>query len=138
MLMIFICAGLGLVMALDQWSLADVYLHEAAGITAIDASVLVLITFVCFGILKRISILAMSIGGSITSVSGHEMFASAVGGAVGGAMGGLSAIKNAANILKSPFRFSGNPAIKTQKESGQNTKDALRNLRNGETSTSKN
>ncbi|MCD8499593.1 MAG: hypothetical protein LRY43_00190 [Gammaproteobacteria bacterium] len=53
----------------------------------------------------------MSIGGSITSVSGSEMFASAVGGA----MGGLSAIKSAANILKAPFRFPGNPVIKTKK-----------------------
>ncbi|MCD8573629.1 MAG: hypothetical protein LRY30_00350 [Gammaproteobacteria bacterium] len=101
MLMIFICAGLGLVVAIDQWALADVYDSEAAGLKGIDVSVLVLVTFVCFGILKRISILAMSIGGSITSVSGSEMFASAVGGA----MGGLSAIKSAANILKAPFRF---------------------------------
>lgn len=138
MLMIFICAGLGLVVALDQWSLASMYANKAVGYKGIDISVVVLVTFVCFGILKRISLLAMSIGGSITSVSGHEMFASAVGGAVGGAMGGLSAIKSAANILKAPFRFPGNPAIKTQKDSGMNTKDSLRNLRNGEASASTN
>ncbi|MCD8525375.1 MAG: type IV secretion system protein [Gammaproteobacteria bacterium] len=133
MLMIFICAGLGLVVALDQWSLADIYENKATGITAINAGVLILVTFVCFGILKRISLLAMSIGGSITSVSGSEMFASAVGGA----MGGLSAIKSAANILKAPFRFPGNPVIKTKKESGINTKDTMRHIRQGDISETK-
>ena len=143
MLMIFICASLGLVMALDQWAIGDVYTKNLLsdtmnikGMTAIDTTVLILVTFVCFGILKRVSTLAMSIGGSITSVSGHEMFASAVGGAVGGAMGGIAAMKSVASILKAPFKFPGNPAIRKNNDAGQHTKDAMQNMRKANDSSS--
>ncbi len=127
MLMIFICAGLGIVVALDQWSLAAVYLNKAVGVTAIDASVMVLVTFVCFGILKRISLLAMSIGGSITSISGNEMFASAVGGA----MGGLGAAKGAMNYFRNPNTAGGKAVRSPLNFAKFHTKDLMKDLRNG-------
>lgn len=132
MLMIFICAGLGLVVALDQWALADMYLNQALNVKAIETSVLVLVTFVCFGILKRISVLAMSIGGSITSVSGNEMFASAVGGAVGGAMGSLGVAKGALNYFRNP-NTAGGQAIRSPLNLAKFwAKDLMKDLRNGQ------
>lgn len=122
MLMIFICAGLGLVVAIDQWALADVYDSEAAGLKGIDVSVLVLVTFVCFGILKRISILAMSIGGSITSVSGSEMFASAVGGVMG---------KGTLKYLRDPKTVGGKAVRSPLSFAKWYANDLMKDLRNG-------
>jgi len=127
MLMIFICAGLGLVVAIDQWALAGVYLKEAVGMKAIDVSVLVLVTFVCFGILKRISLLAMSIGGSITSVSGSEMFASAVGGA----LGGFGAAKGALNYFRDS-KTAGGKAVRAPLSFAKfYANDLMKDLRSG-------
>ena len=127
MLMIFICAGLGIVVALDQWAIADVYENNVlsnnmTGLTAIDTAVIILVTFVCFGILKRMSILAMSIGGSITSVSGNEMFASAVGGVMG---------KGTLNYLRDPKTVGGKAVRVPLSLAKSYAKDLMKDLRHG-------
>lgn len=85
-LMIFICAGLGIIVSLDQWILADYYVVKAAEMHWVDMGTAILVSLVCIGLLKRIAGLAMSIGGSVTTVSGHEVLAGVVGGFVGGSM----------------------------------------------------
>lgn len=78
-LMILISASLGIVLSLDYWIVDDMHLQKAADITWINTGTIILVTWVCIGIIKRISLLAMSIGGTAGTVSGNEM----IGGAVG-------------------------------------------------------
>lgn len=103
LLMIFVCAGLGVVIALDYWAIADVYLSKADGMRFLDVCVVVVMTLICFGILKRIALLAVSIGGTVTTLSSNELVAGAVGGAVGGlttVKGGLGGLKTAGKLMK--------------------------------------
>lgn len=93
-LMIFVCAALGIVVALDQWVLADVYLKGAGiQISWIEMGTIIFVTLVCLGLLKRVASLAMNIGGSVTTASGHEVLAGAVGGVVGSASGAVAAAR---------------------------------------------
>jgi type IV secretion system protein VirB6 len=79
-LMIFICSGLGIVIALDQWILEEIYRSGAKNMTWIDTGTAILVTWVCIGIIKRIAALAMTIGGTVTTISADEMIAGSVGG----------------------------------------------------------
>lgn len=81
-LMIFVCAGLGIVISLDQWILADMYVDQAAHVKWIDTGTAILVTWICIGIIKRIATLAMTIGGTVTTISADEMIAGTVGGAL--------------------------------------------------------
>lgn len=78
-LMILISASLGIVLSLDYWIVNDMHAAKADGVTWIDTGAVILVTWVCIGIIKRISVLAMSIGGSVSTISANEMFAGAVG-----------------------------------------------------------
>lgn len=127
MLMIFVCAGLGIVVALDQWALAGVYATEALNIKTIDSGVLILVSLVCLGILKRIAGLAMNIGGSITTVSGSEMFA----GAVGGALGGAGMARGAMDYMTNPNTAGGKAARAPFKAASFVAKDIMKDIRNG-------
>lgn len=46
----------------------------------IDTGTVILVTWICIGIIKRIAVLAMSIGGTVTTISADEMIAGTVGG----------------------------------------------------------
>ena len=127
MLMIFVCAGLGIVVALDQWALADMYLNKAFNVKTIDAGVLILVSLVCLGILKRVAGLAMNIGGSVTTMSGGEMFA----GAVGGALGGAGMMKGAMEYMTSANSLPGRMARAPFKGASFVAKDIMKDLRNG-------
>ena len=79
-LLIFVCAGLGIVISLDQWILVGMYADQAVHVKWIDTGTAILVTWVCIGIIKRIAALAMSIGGTVTTISADEMIAGSVGG----------------------------------------------------------
>lgn len=78
-LMILISASLGVVLSIDYWIVNDMHAVEAKEVTWIDTGAVILVTWVCIGIIKRISLLALSIGGTVSTISGEEMFAGSVG-----------------------------------------------------------
>lgn len=78
-LMILISASLGIVLSLDYWIIDDMYTAQAEKTTWLDTGTVILVTWVCIGIIKRIAFLAMSIGGTVSTISGDEMLAGAVG-----------------------------------------------------------
>ena len=78
-LMILVSASLGIVLSLDYWILNDMYAQQANKVTWIDTGTVILVTWVCIGIIKRIALLAMTIGGTASTISGNEMLAGAVG-----------------------------------------------------------
>ncbi len=79
-LMIFVSAGLGVVIALDQWILIDYYTSINNKMDWIDTGAAILVTWICIGIIKRIAVLAMTIGGTVSTISADEMIAGSVGG----------------------------------------------------------
>lgn len=79
-LMILISASLGIVLSVDYWIVNDMHTVKAQEVTWIDTGAVILVTWVCIGIIKRISLLAMSIGGTVSTISADEMFAGAIGG----------------------------------------------------------
>lgn len=78
-LMIFISATLGIVITLDHWILADYFGSSLKKMTWIDTATAILVTWVCIGIIKRVAVLAMNIGGSVSTISANEMLAGTVG-----------------------------------------------------------
>lgn len=78
-LMILISASLGIVLSLDYWIVNDMHTNHPTDITWINTGTVILVTWVCIGIIKRIAVLAMSIGGSVSTISANEMLAGTVG-----------------------------------------------------------
>ncbi len=95
-LMIFIGAGLGLVLSLDQWILSFYIDMPVEDISIADMCAFVLITLICISIIRRISLLALSIGGTVSTISGEESFATGVGALVAGGV----FIKSAADYVR--------------------------------------
>jgi type IV secretion system protein VirB6 len=140
LLMIFISAGLGIVVALDYWALAGTYALHAENMSWIDIGVVILVTFVCFGILRHIALLALSIGGTVRTLSGNSLIAGTVGGFMGGAAGakavlqhmkdptslGRKAARASSSALHSPLRAVSDTASSI-------AKNVMHNLRNGDT-----
>lgn len=134
LLMIFICAGLGVVIALDYWAIANVYALQASGMRFLDVCVIVVMTLICFGILKRIALLAVSIGGTVTTMSSNEMVAGAVGGVMGGVAAmnaGVGGLRMLGKLAKGYF----GPDVKhSAKKSGSDssmTDSVMSNLKSG-------
>lgn len=98
-LMIFISAGLGIVLSLDEWILSFYTQTEAGKMNGYDLCAFVLITWLCIGLIKRISLLALSIGGTVSTISAEESFASSIGATLGAASFG----KNAYDFIKGKF-----------------------------------
>lgn len=73
MLMIFICASLGIVLELDYWIVQDVSQLDPSSAQFIDVGVAILVTWVCIGILRRITGLALLIGDCVTTVDGAAL-----------------------------------------------------------------
>lgn len=133
LLMIFICTALGIVVSLDQWALAAVYASKALDMRWIDVGVVILVTFVCFGILRRVALLATSIGGTVTTMSSNELVAGAVGGAVSSAMSVKNATRMVASIASGPMGVVAG-AVKTMGSKGSSVaKGVMKNLRSGNT-----
>ena len=124
LLMIFISAGLGIVISLDQWILAEEYLKQMKWVN-IGAAILV--TWVCIGIIKRISVLAMSIGGTVTTMSIDEN----IGGSVGGM---LSWIKDGKYPSRQDREYKERESRENRDKhgSGSMIKHVMRKMRRGD------
>jgi type IV secretion system protein VirB6 len=134
LLMIFICAGLGVVIALDYWAIADVYLSKADGIRFLEVCVVVVMTLICFGILKRIALLAVSIGGTVTTLSSNEMVAGAVGGVMGGIASmnaGVAGLRMMGKLAKGYFGADFKHSAKKSGSDSSMTDSVMSNLKSG-------
>lgn len=109
-LLIFVSAAMALALSFAQWAIGGMFINQfinhTVHIELMSCVPTIVVGFVGVGMMYKVASMAQSIGGAVSTASGAEMFASAVGGFMGGAMGsrkmmshGFSAAKGALSGL---------------------------------------
>lgn len=100
LLQIFVSAFLALALSISQWAIGGTYVSHAMGITLVGFVPMMIVGFIILGSLLKVSQLAQSIGGVVSTSSASTLLAGAIGGAIGGS---ISTLKSSGKGVKSMF-----------------------------------
>jgi len=85
-LQIFISAVIALTLSFDQWAIAGAYVNHALGFQLVGFVSIMIVGLLGVGLVLKVAQMAQAIGGAVSTASGSELLAGAVGGFIGGAM----------------------------------------------------
>ncbi len=122
-LMIFVMVVLALSMSFMQWAIGDSYNQHGGTVTMLGFIPVMLVGILGVGLVIKVSHMAQSLGGAVSTVSGQQFIAGAVGGFVGGAL----AINRMGEKKSDDNKSDNNKNSKDKKSSEK--KEALSNWR---------
>lgn len=94
LLLIFVSAVLGLALNLMQWGIGATYADKALHINLVGFIPVMLLGFLGLGMILKVSALAQSIGGTVTTDGAAALIGAGIGYSLGRAWQGTSAAKN--------------------------------------------
>jgi len=107
LLMLFVSSMLALDLSICQWAIAGTYAAHATNLSLVGFVPIMIVGFMGVGVILKVSQLAQSIGGTVTTSSGSALLAGTIGGAVGSSLSTLRTLKSPLSAVGAAKSFIG-------------------------------